>query len=744
MGSFTETLRLLVDMDAKGAISQSDKLGESSKKATEKAEKTGKSLDKWGNKMSSAGTGMIAFGAVALAGLGAAAMASEEAELSVLKLENTIKNAPKLAGESSKQFIELAESIQSVTAADADAIVEGEALLGTFSLTADEIKGIMPLVVDYARKFGTDIPTAAIQVGKALDGSVGALKKNGVSIDEVLYKTDRYAAVQQALTDQVGGFAEAEGKTFAGSLQRLKNQIGDLVEGVGAGAVDAFTTLARVTGGLSDRLNGMSPTTQSMIGKVATFGAVGLIAAGGLSTLVGQGIKAHENFRSLADGASSLSQKLGGIGKIAAFTTVAAGIAGVAFALNEIADARDAAELERLADNFLLVGDAVNATTKKAVEQADEFGQLDKVIAKLSESNPRAAEETIKLAEATGVSKERVKEWRAELERKRDVDIKASVSQEEYSEDVRDGAEAMDENAESTEDAKSALQEWSDAQRAAIDPMFAFNHAVVANEEAQSKVVEAELKIVAAEADVAKARKEHGRNSDEAREAVLKLAEAQGDLEGANRSAVESALEYDTAFAGLKDSMLTGGTTVGEVKATIDRWAESGLIAAGSAAFYKAEVDKLANAIRQTPDRKATSVTAPNAVQAREQIDRVGSALARLNGKSASVRIKTVYETVQIGSAHGPGFKLHDGGIVPGRRGEEIAAVLQAGEEVLALDDPRNSSNAKQLVGAGVSSGGATHNHYWTINVAGSVLSERDLMGVLRDNIQRGGLRGLI
>ena len=241
---------------------------------------------------------------------------------------------PKLAGESSQQFIDLADSIQDVTAADADAIVEAEALLGTFQLTAQEIKGITPLVVDYARKFGVDIPDAAVQVGKALDGQVGALKRNGVSIDEALFATDRYRAVQQALSDQVGGFAEAEGATFAGSLQRLKNELGDLAEGVGVGAVDAFSSMFGVIDGVTGRLNDLSPATQETIGKFATFASVGLIAAGGASILIGQIIKMRDNFVIAREAVASFRRGAGGLGRLARAGLVIGGL----IALREVDD----------------------------------------------------------------------------------------------------------------------------------------------------------------------------------------------------------------------------------------------------------------------------------------------------------------------------------------------------------------------------------------------------------------------
>jgi hypothetical protein len=772
--AFTETLRLLVDMDTKGAVSNVEKLGTSAEKSAKKGEQ---GLDKWGKKMTSAGAGMVAFGAVALAGLGAAAMASEEAQLSVLKLENTLKNAPKLAGESSKQFIDLAESIQDVTAADADQIVEAEAMLGTFSLTAKEIKGITPLVVDYARKFGVDLPNAAVQVGKALDGSIGALKKNGVSIDETLYKTDRYAAVQKALSEQVGGFAEEEGKTFAGSLQRLKNQLGDLVEGVGSGAVDAFTSLAKVTGGLSDRLNEMSPATQSMIGKIATFGAVGIIAAGGLSMVVGKVIVMRENLSLLASGLSNTKEKLGGLAGAGANAAVFAGgvlLLGEAmdalFPIPETNLARVENDLvkfnksgklageamELLGDDFSKLHEATatifDSSTMQnmdhALSWATTFGgtmgdvrgvdeakrmldDLDETLVSLAAQDPDAAAKLFKsISEEMQKSGASVDDVKGAFDKYDSTLAKADTTTRLASDAVGENAEAMDDSAESTEDAKTALQEYADAQRAAMDPLFGFNDALLANQEAQGKVVEAELKVAAAEADVAKARKEHGDSSDEATEAAFKLIEAENGLDEAHRNAVESALDYQSAFADLKASMETGNTTVAEAKATIDRWSASGLFGADTAAFYKGEVDKLTAAINKQPARSTTVVSAFNAVQAREQIDRVRFSAESLDGKVYTVRLKTIYETVQMGSKGGPGFKLHEGGMVPGPRGHEIAGVLLGQEEVLHWDDPRHSANlardiAPQSSGGWMGAAAGGGDTYVSVSMAGAIIASQ-------------------
>ncbi len=733
---FTETLRLVVNADLNGATRNVERFGGEAEREFSKSEK---SLDKWGNRLTSVGTGMMTFGGAALFGLGKMAMASEEAHLSVVKLENTISNMPKLAGENSAQFIELADSIQDVTAADADAIVEGQALLGTFNLTAKEIKGITPLVVDYARKFGLDIPQAATMVGKALDGSVGALKRNGVSIDEVMFKTDRYGAVQKALTDQVGGFAEAEGKTFAGSLQRLKNELGDLVEGVGSGAVDAFTDLAGVADVLTDRFDSLSPETQSLIGKVATFGAVGLIAAGGLSTLVGQAIKMRENFSLLKDGLSSvkgaLSSTAGGLLAVEAAAAVAL------FAIHEMGKEAHDNKIKDLAENFLATGEAADIM-RDAVD-GDKFamGDAADVLDTLIDSNLEAAERFVDAAEAAGMERDQVDAARDAIEKKRSADIQGAADQEVNTAAVQEGAEAMGDQADATDDAKTALQEWADAQRAAFDPLFAFNDALLENEDAQAKVIEAELKLIAAQKGLTDAQRKYGESSDEAAEASFDLMEAQRDLEDAHRDAISSVVDYESAFADLKAGVESGTVKLSDAKTTVDRWASSGRISAASAAFFKGEIDKLSGALKQVPGRTTATVMA-NTVQAREAIrgvDQALRAIPRLTRAQIEVAV-TKKGGIPI---PGGGKFMHSGGIVDGPAGADVPITAQAGEGLFTKG--QMAAIGAGLAGRGQSPAGGgqvVHNHYYQI--AGAMVWERDVIRLVADEFQRGGFRGML
>ena len=81
--------------------------------------------------------------------------------------------------------------------------------------------------------------------------------------------------------------------------------------------------------------------------------------------------------------------------------------------------------------------------------------------------------------------------------------------------------------------------------------------------------------------------------------------------------------------------------------------------------------------------------------------------------------------SVGVGPFRTPGLdltipRMHTGGIVPGAPGQEMLTLLQAGERVSA---------------AGASGGGPVIH----VHVAGSIISERDLVKVVRDAVDRGG-----
>ena len=360
-----ERLQILIDADAKGAVREFDKAGAAADRLDAKLEK---GAEKTAARLTSIGTKAAIGGTVVLGGLFKLAQASDEAEQQQLKLENSIKNSDKAFRNGGKALTELATGLQQVTAADGDAIVGAQSLLVQFGLTEDQVKKVTPLVVDLSRKLGIDLDGAAKMVGKSIGGSAGALKKAGIDIDATRLKTDAFGATVDALSSSVQGFAVAEGKTFSGQLQILRNNLGDLGETVGKGAAGVFSDLA---GGANDALgalNQLNPALGESVGRVGAVGGIAVTAVGGLAVLAGQ-------FQNVKTAAFNAEGGLTRFGKAAAGIGIAAGV----LAIVQVAQAIDSAKTSSF-EFEKAVGDLGNA------KGAQELGKAFKAAEQESKS----------------------------------------------------------------------------------------------------------------------------------------------------------------------------------------------------------------------------------------------------------------------------------------------------------------------------------------------------------------------
>jgi len=123
-----------------------------------------------------------------------------------------------------------------------------------------QIGGVMPKDMDRALTAAAnlaavlkiDLSSAAMMVAKAAEGQTAALSKAGVVITGTKEGAADFSSVLDQLEHQLGGAAEAAGNTFAGSLAKLSNAWGSVLEATGrvivnnatwAAAVDGITTI---------------------------------------------------------------------------------------------------------------------------------------------------------------------------------------------------------------------------------------------------------------------------------------------------------------------------------------------------------------------------------------------------------------------------------------------------------------------------------------------------------------------
>lgn len=284
MATLSERLAYLISLNSDEAVRGFQKVGTAADKELSKADEKTNRLN----------ASLTKFGAAALASAGIAgaalykfAQASDDATIAHDKLANTIANSSKLAGAQMSAFDELASSLQKTTVVEDDTTIAAMAMLGQFKLNQQQILEITPLVVDFSRKMGVDMVSAAKAVGKAVDGKATALQKAGITLDATALKTDAYRATVDGLRGAVGGFAEKEGATFTGKVAEFKNQLQDAEETIGAGVIPVFEKMFSIVEGGAHTFTSLPPAVQQSIGSVAAFGTVALAASGGVALLAG-------------------------------------------------------------------------------------------------------------------------------------------------------------------------------------------------------------------------------------------------------------------------------------------------------------------------------------------------------------------------------------------------------------------------------------------------------------------------
>jgi hypothetical protein len=322
---------ILIKVMAAGgqAVAEFDKIGKSSERMARKTDDETKkaqiSLDAFGKKAAVTGGALLAAAGTMAFALKGTVTSAQEAEAAQLKLQNTIDGSAQLGPKSMKAFNDQAKSIQLVTVASDEAVNGIQSMLGQFGLSERQVLSLTPLVVDISRKMGIDFVSAAKAVAKATDGSATSLKKLGINVDEAKFKLDPFQATMEALRRSAGGFAEQEGKTFAGQMAILGNQTDELKESLGRGVLSVMTQILPVVQDVTGAFIGLDDATGGAVGTTLAIGTGLAAVVGGGALVVSTVIKISTAYKTLA-----ASQALAARGAMAAIPVVGLVIAGAA------------------------------------------------------------------------------------------------------------------------------------------------------------------------------------------------------------------------------------------------------------------------------------------------------------------------------------------------------------------------------------------------------------------------------
>jgi hypothetical protein len=236
-----EAKKLAMQMGFSSA--EADKMTKSLRNAEDSTDRLAKAKHGLKVAAAAAGVALVAVGG-ALAVSVREALAADQAEA---KLNAVLTATGHAAGFNVEELSKMASSLQNVTTFSDDMIISGMAILATFKNVREEgFERATKAALDMSTVMGTDLNSAMVQIGKALNDPIKgltALSRVGVSFTEQqkdmiksLTESGRGMEAQkiilQELESEFGGAAEAAANN-GGQLTQLRNTFNDLQEAIG-------------------------------------------------------------------------------------------------------------------------------------------------------------------------------------------------------------------------------------------------------------------------------------------------------------------------------------------------------------------------------------------------------------------------------------------------------------------------------------------------------------------------------
>ena len=206
--------------------------------------------------------------------LGASLRAFKEQQVSVAKLNQTLRSTSFSARLSSRELQGLAANLQRLTGIGDETIISMQGILLTFTkIKGDVFKDATEAIIDVSVAMGQDLKQSAIQVGKALNDpiiGVSALSRVGIQFTDTqkqlikqFVKTNQVAKAQRVILDELnvqfgGTAANLDSTSFA--MNRVKAAFGDFLE-TGGGKLAPH--MERVSNLLADFLELLNSTEES-------------------------------------------------------------------------------------------------------------------------------------------------------------------------------------------------------------------------------------------------------------------------------------------------------------------------------------------------------------------------------------------------------------------------------------------------------------------------------------------------
>ena len=164
-----------------------------------------------------------------------------EEEKAYFRLASAIKVSGQNSEVATKQLMGLARAISLTSTSTHEDIQDAMASLTQIGrVSAEGMKKIIPVVMQLSRGLGVDLGSAAMLVGKAIEGNTGALGRYGIKIKETADPVQRFNTIIKELGERFGPMTAEMSKSASVNLAQIKNEFNELKEAAGAKLLQTF------------------------------------------------------------------------------------------------------------------------------------------------------------------------------------------------------------------------------------------------------------------------------------------------------------------------------------------------------------------------------------------------------------------------------------------------------------------------------------------------------------------------
>ena len=160
-------------------------------------------------------------------------------EFAERKLEAAFAGSNRATRSQVQALKDLANQLQSTTMFSNEAIINAQAMLATFQLTAEQVEELSERMLDMATAVTNvsgkeaDLQAIAIALGKGVTGNIGILSRYGIVLSETAKKSGDFNLIMKELDKNFKGMAESMRTTFMGQMKMSGNVVGDFQKELG-------------------------------------------------------------------------------------------------------------------------------------------------------------------------------------------------------------------------------------------------------------------------------------------------------------------------------------------------------------------------------------------------------------------------------------------------------------------------------------------------------------------------------